>query len=112
GSRERCSDARARRARGILRTLPAGQGLGAGAEEVTDSAACTMIEPPGTVAASKPPEAARNFRRSMNESLENEFLSGESSAGKSLGSDRMRVTSANAAPQTGTMGSAALYETV
>src|SRR5215831_9373587 len=88
---------------GILRRLPAGWGARAGAEEAADSAAWATMELPGTVAASKPPEAARNCLRSIAEFagaelgdvLSNEFLGHES-----WGRDVMRFTSANAAVET------------
>jgi hypothetical protein len=50
-----------------------------------------MREPPGTVAASRPPEAARNCLRSIEE-----LMAEESWGSKSLGRDLMRFTSANA----------------
>ena len=67
---------------GILRKLPEGFG----AEEPSgdaDPAARATMELPGTAAASRPPEAARNFRRSKE---------------NSLGEACMPVTSTNAAP--------------
>ena len=75
--------------------------MSGGTEEAVDSGARATRELPGTVAASKPPEAARNCLRSIDEIagdelgealLNDEFLSLES-----WGRDVMRVTSANAA---------------
>jgi len=77
---------------GILRKLPAGFGVKAEAV-FKDSAARAAMELPGTAAASNPPDdAARNCRRSIEESLGTE----------SLERNLMRVTSANAA-QTDTL---------
>ena len=61
---------------GILRKLPAGLGARAEVVEVTESAAWATTEVPGKLAASRPPEAARNSLRSKAESL------GEGSLGK------------------------------
>ncbi len=52
---------------GILRKLPAGLDADAEAEELEDSATPAMRELPGTVAASRPLEAARNCLRSIDE---------------------------------------------
>src|SRR5215472_4300913 len=53
---------------GILRKLPAGLGE-RGTGEEAESAAWESMAPPGTAAASAPPEAARNSLRSIEESL-------------------------------------------
>src|SRR5215472_16468078 len=69
-----------------------------------DSPAPATKELPGTLAASRPPDAARNCLRSIDE------LMGDPSWGtKSLARDVMRVTSGNA-PQTDTTARSALYD--
>ena len=88
---------------GILRWLPAG--LGPGAEAVRGSVAPAVREFPGTAAASRPPEVARNCLRSIEE-----LMADESWGNKSLGRTLMRFTSANTAPQTDTRLPAALYD--
>src|SRR5438876_5835738 len=90
---------------GILRRLPAGLGLGAEAEEVMDSVASAIRALPGTAAASRPPEAARNCLRSIEAGMADESWGSES-----LGRDLMHCTSANTAPQTDTNVAAALYD--
>src|SRR5215467_1652267 len=95
---------------GILRRLPAGLGVRPAAEEDLGSAALATIELPGTVAASRLPEAARNCLRSIGKLEGNEFegdeltgdavLSGEFLGHESWGRDVMRVTSANATMET------------
>src|SRR6266699_1287062 len=55
---------------GILRWLPAG--LGPGEEAVRGSVAPAIREFPGTAAASRPPEVARNCRRSIEELMADE----------------------------------------
>src|SRR5690242_2566867 len=94
---------------GIFRRLPAGLGVRLGAEDGVDPAAWATMEP-GTVAASRPPEAARNCLRSIGK-FEGDETAGEGSTEElfgdalwsdeflgheSWGKDAMRVTSANA----------------
>src|SRR5215471_11525706 len=72
------------------------------------------MELPGTVAASKPPEAARNCLRSIvgiaaDDSLR-EWLSDGFLGHESWGRDVMRFTSANAAWNQTNVCSAALYD--
>src|SRR5215472_8986516 len=86
---------------GILRRLP--EGLGA-EEEAMDLLRPAIRELPGTVAASRPPEAARNCLRSIEE-----LMAEESWGSKSLGRDLMRFTSANAR-QVDTAVPGALYD--
>src|SRR5438270_10510143 len=92
---------------GILRRSPAGAGARL-AEEVVASEECAAMERPGTVAARRPPEAARNCLRSIDELRGDDLLGDKSMGHESWGTDLMRVTSANA--HRNRVRSAALYE--
>lgn len=100
--------------------MPAGAGVSLDEDEAAGSAAWATMELPGTVAASRPPEAARNRLRSIDEIGEDELagdalaseavLNDEFLGHESWGRDFMRVTSANAAMEQTNDCPAALYD--